>query len=96
MIDAGDSKAVKAELKTHKLKRERELEELREVLSKPIGRAVIWRVLEYCGVYRLSYTGLASSTDFREGHRDVGLWLLSEIHKANPSAYIQMQQELSI
>lgn len=92
-VDAGDTKAVKQVEKAHKLRRLAETEHLREVLGTVSGRAVLWAVLEDCGIYRLSYHNNPHETAFREGNRQVGLRLLAEIHAAAPHAYIQMQQE---
>lgn len=91
--NAGDVKAVRAETKKARLKLEQEREEMRNTLASPDGRAVVWRILEQCGIYRSSFQGEALTMAFNEGKRQIGLWLLSELQQANPGAYLAMQRD---
>lgn len=90
--DVGEEVQVKVKTTTKKLKREKELEELKGLLSIYANRAFYWRLLSHCGVYKNSYTG-NSTTFFNEGKRAVGLWLLDEIFEASPTIFNQMQNE---
>lgn len=75
-----------------KLGRERELSDLRVVLSTREGRRFIWRYLCESGVFRTSFTG-NSYTYFNEGRREIGIRLMADIDAAQPEAYFQMGQE---
>lgn len=68
--------------------------EVREILKTYEGRKLIWRILEQCGVYRVSFTGDALETAFREGQRSTGLWILTEIVFTNgPDTFSIMSRE---
>jgi len=72
---------------------ERELNDLRFVLSYPEGRRVMWKILSEAGVFRGSWTGVASSTDHNEGKRYIGLGILETVMKARPEAFLQMMND---
>ena len=54
------------------LHRQYQTEDFKAAASTPSGRAVLWRILDVCGVHRASFTGDANHTFFREGQRKVG------------------------
>ncbi len=93
MSDTGDFKQVKKTKKKVQLRRERETAELKALLSSPIMRHFVWRVLERCGIYKTSFTGDAAHTFFNEGQRQMGLWLLTEIEDSDKNALSLMQSE---
>ncbi len=92
-MDTGDIKQVGKKKTKAQLRRLRETEWLKEVLSKEGGRDFIWRLLSECGNYHTTFTGEINSTLVKEGRRQIGLWVLAEIHEADPGAYIFMQEE---
>ncbi len=75
-----------------KLERDQEKADFAWLMSDRRGRRFIWRMLETTGVYRSSFTG-NSETFFREGARNVGLKLISDIHEFAPDAYPLMLEE---
>jgi len=90
--DAGDKGEVKKTKDRVRNKREKELNEMRAVLSSYEGRSVLWRILEGAGIYKQSFTG-NSTTFFNEGMRKVGLELLVEIDAADSKVYGKMRDE---
>ena len=91
-FDAGNPSDVKKSKTKAQLQKEREREELRQILSTVGGRAFVWRTLEKCGVYRTSFTG-NSTTFFNEGKRSIGLELIEDVFAADIHAYTRMRQE---
>jgi len=75
-----------------KVERDQEKADFAWLMSDKRGRRFIWRMLETTGVYRSSFTG-NSETFFREGARNVGLKLISDIHEFAPDAYPMMLEE---
>lgn len=73
-------------------KLQRDFDDLKAVLSTRNGRRFLWRTLSNCGVFELSYTG-TSETYFREGQRNIGLKLMSEINDADKTAMSLMMRE---
>lgn len=68
--------------------------EVHMLLSTYEGRHLLWRILEKCGIYRTSFTGDAQLTAFREGERNIGLWVLTEIVFTNgPDTFSIMSRE---
>ena len=92
-LDVGSETQVQTRKNKTKNKRDREEIELRTILDTYGGRAYIWRMLSRCGVFQLSYTGDPQSTFFREGQRDIGLYILKEIMTLDPTSFQKMQQE---
>jgi len=90
--NVADPKQVKEAGRKVERKREKELNDLRRILSEDFGRRFIWRYLELCGVFKSSFTG-NSETFFNEGKRVVGLTMIKDINDANPEAYLQMVYE---
>ena len=72
--------------------RELQIKDVRWLMAHAEGRRIVWRLLEHAGIYRTSFTG-NSGTFFNEGRRDVGLFLLAEVHEAAPQAYTKMLRE---
>ena len=97
MIDAGDKVIVQKQHKKARLRVEREKEELRALLSQPGNRAVMWRILSKCGVFRDNpFPHSHGEMARHEGQRSVGLWLLQEIEVADPRAYTVMRNEATL
>lgn len=57
--------------------------DLEYVMADARGRRVMRAIVASTGVFRSSYTG-NSETFYREGRREVGLWLLNLITRAAP------------
>lgn len=94
MTDVGDKEIVQKVQKKHKIKRDAEKEDLRALLRSPQGRAVLWRILSYCGVYSDNpFPDLPGAMARHEGKRHIGLWLIREIHDADPHAYARIRDE---
>lgn len=74
------------------IQRAQEVEDFKHVVGSVEGRRFLWRLLEKTGVYRSSFTG-SSETFFREGQRNVGLFLIGEIHEICPEVYTTMLKE---
>lgn len=72
--------------------RDKEVEDVKLIMSSREGRRFMWRMLEMCGVYRSSFTG-NSETFFREGQRNIGLMLLADIHEHCPDGFTTMLKE---
>jgi hypothetical protein len=91
-FDASNPNEVKKRKTKAQLKREREIEEFKQILSTYGGRAYVWRLLELCGVYRTSFTG-NSTTFLNEGKRQIGLHVIEDIFASDPHAYAQIRIE---
>lgn len=90
--DVGDIEQVKEKKTKAQLEKERQVEELRYILSTSGGRNWIWRLLSECKIYKAKVTDQLLT--FREiGREDIGLWILAEIMETEPYAYIKMQEE---
>lgn len=75
-----------------KREKDREVADLKKVLSSPEGRRYVWRLMSAAGVFRTSFTG-NSTTFFNEGKREIGLTVLSEVMSASMGSFTQMQTE---
>jgi len=95
VLNAADAKQVKEAGKSVKDQRKREIDDIRNVLSGFSGRRFFWRVLSECGLFRISHEigGKPEDTIFREGKRNIGLFLLNDMNEADPDAYLKMVNE---
>jgi len=83
--DTSDPQVVRKKKRKFELDHEQSIEEFRHVLDTREGRAVIWRILELCGVFKQSYTGNPEDTFFNEGKRKVGLEIRLMFEELGPS-----------
>lgn len=90
--NAADEDQVKSAKKKELSKRERELDDIRFVLSSDKGQSFLWRYLEACGVYQTSFADNSNLMSFKEGQRSVGLKLLSDIIEADSNKFLQMMK----
>lgn len=89
MKNASDAAEVKNAKVKEKLERDKELGDIRYLISSAQGKRAFWRYLEMCGVYKSSFTG-SSETFFLEGQRNIGLKILADIMEADAKAYLSM------
>jgi hypothetical protein len=62
--------------------------DMKTVLATASGRRLLRRILGHCDLEQSSFVpGCADVSAFREGRRDVGLWLISQI-KAHRNFYL--------
>lgn len=76
--------------------REKELADLRDVMSTNGGRRVMYRALIKAGIYTTSFNVEAvnsGSVYFNEGRRNHGLWLMAELEEAAPASFSEMIKE---
>ena len=88
-----DDKKEKNLAKLREIRRIRELNDIRKVLSSPEGRRFYWRVMARAGAFHSSYTGDNNATNFNCGRQDIGYFLLDELLEAEPTTLAQMQRE---
>lgn len=88
---SNESEVRSAHIK-EKLKQESYENQLKFILQSEQGRAIIWKILGDCGIFKSSFTG-SSETFFLEGKRSIGLSLLADLMRVDPNAFIKMQQE---
>lgn len=72
--------------------RDRELNDVRFLLSLPEGKRFLWRYLGICRLFETSFRMSAEMAYF-EGIRSVGLKLLADITESNPQAFVDMMKE---
>lgn len=90
--DHGDQTQVKKRKTKAQLESERCQEELRQLLSHKSNRYFVWRLLSECGLFR-STSADPHNMAIMSGKRDVGIWLITEMFKADDTAFSKMQLE---
>lgn len=73
MTDVGDPVQVNSKKKRWDLEQDRRTEDFKLTMTTPAGRAVMWRLLELCGIYSSSYHGDVNDFLINEGKRKIGL-----------------------
>lgn len=89
-MNTASEKQVATASRKAKRQREADLADLRAVAATPGGVRVLRRILERCGVYKLSYAPDAGATAFNEGMRNIGLWILSEVEESAPEQIVAL------
>ena len=90
-VKAHDRAASSLELEQNAA-RKTEIEDVKWLMGHKQGRRFVTRLLDKAGVYRTSFTG-NSETFFREGQRNLGLFVLSEVMELAPEQHAQMLKE---
>lgn len=75
-----------------RMAREREVADLRNLMSTPSGRRFMWRLLDKAGIFKSSMTG-NSQTFFLEGQRNIGLFLMAQVNEHCLDEYVLMLTE---
>ena len=75
--------------------RTQELEDIHSLMNREAGRRVIFRMLTRAGIHSSSYNVDSPERHifFKEGQRNIGLWLLAEIQESCPELYLKMLEE---
>lgn len=83
-----------ADEKAAKIKRARELEDIRWLMSTDRGRRTLWRLLSECATFNEpAVFGASDMTYYNLGKQSVGRFLLSEIDQGGPEFYETMKRE---
>lgn len=91
--NVGDEQEVQSRTDKIKHTRDTELVELRRILADKGGRNFIYRLLNYCGLYK-DDRGLESSRlHERAGERGIANWVLAEVFEADPNSYASLIAE---
>lgn len=93
-FNAADETAVRRrEIEAENTARQQD-EDLARILETPGGRRFLRRVLDCCGIFRLSFDPTnARLTDFHEGARNVGQWLWAEMERVDLKHALQCLRE---
>ena len=92
-INIGDEKQTKKRKTKLDLIRERELEDMRFLLSIPQGRRTLWRLLAKYKLLKTISVYDAHRMAIASGYRDAGLWLLGEVETADKNGYLKLFKE---
>lgn len=90
--NAADQETLKVRERLEKRRDNRQRAALKMVMSSVEGREFIWMLLDRCGIFRSSFTG-NSETFFREGERNIGLYLTAQLNRECVTEYASMQRE---
>lgn len=91
-LDAAQTQVQKNRL-LEEMDRDGEIAQLNALLQDEGMRDFLWRVLGHCHIFQSTYQKNFGDMALLEGNRQIGLWLLSEICEADPTAEIAMKQK---
>ncbi len=91
--DEESAKAVTAERKKEEKRAERDISDLRKVLSSVEGRRLIWRWLTKGGMFRCSFVPNANETAFNEGRRAWANEMMAEMDLHAPGQLVTALKE---
>lgn len=91
--DANDPKQVKRRDIEAKRREKNSREVLATLLATPAGRNWMWELMAATHIFETSFAPDAMNMAFREGERNIGLRLVSQITSTIPDAMVQMMKE---
>jgi hypothetical protein len=91
--DAGDAVSVKSKEKLAKVREERRLNGLRQIMGSADGRLWMWQFLSECGLFSVIFNG-NSKDYFNLGQRNAGMPIFLDIQRHCLDEYILMCQEM--
>lgn len=77
----------------HQSMAEQEKADFLELMGCAWGRRFADRLLEQTHVFTTSFTGEPQSTAFKEGERNIGLWLIAQINDHAPESLALLLKE---
>lgn len=90
--DTGDAKSVRSKEQRAKIREERRLTGLKEIMGSQAGRVWMWDFLCACGLFSVVFNG--NSRDyFQLGMRNSGMPVFGEIQKHCMNEYLVMVKE---
>lgn len=93
-LDLRGQEATKADKDlVEKLEVEAESADVKWLMGSKRGRRIVWRLLDQCGVFRLTFNPNAMQMAFAEGNRNFGNRMLTIIHSLCPELYPTMVKE---
>lgn len=90
MDNAASPKNIKAKGSREERLRQREVDDLKVVLSSIHGKRLIWRLLSKCGTFQSVHHPSGSQVYYNAGKQDLGHFLMTEIVEADPPKLIEM------
>ena len=70
--------AIKKRKTEQKVKEKNDLLAIEYVMSNPLGRRFVWRILEQCKVFE-SIWSESNRLHYNSGKQDIGHWLMTEL-----------------
>lgn len=90
--DTGDRLSVKDKEKRAKVREERRLNGLRQIMSTPEGRLWMWDFLSACGLFAVVFNG-NSKDYFNLGQRNAAMPIFADIQRLCMEQYLLMVKE---
>lgn len=70
--------------------RKQELKDIKDLMASKFGHRFIWRLLSRAGIFRANPIEAHAAMAHREGQRQLGLMVFSDIMTACPETYLKM------
>jgi hypothetical protein len=90
---AGQEARERDEVALARVKRQRELEDIKWLMSSRQGRRIMWRLLDLTGPTRSSFDTNALRMAWNEGNRNFGVQMLEEVLRYCSETYRVMVKE---
>ncbi|MCE4056303.1 Bbp19 family protein [Pseudomonas sp. Au-Pse12] len=92
-MDQQDEQQQREQTLAEQIARAQEIADFRWLMNDPRGRRFMWRSMGRCRVFQPSIGPTDAATNFNEGQRNVGLFLLGEINELCPALFSVMAAE---
>lgn len=91
--NAADQEQVKEAGKKEKSGRQRDLDDVYNILQTRGGRRFFYRLIQSAGIFQGGMSPSSDSAFYKEGSRNSGLMVLADLNEADPSSYNKMISE---
>ncbi len=82
----------RAEKAENELSAQRLNSDYSKVLETPEGQRVLWDTMSQAGVFQDGFDERPTVMGFKNGQRNIGLYVFKKVQRARPNAFVQMQR----
>ena len=93
MHDLTDKKDIEEQEIKAKIIRDRELNDIRAVLSTNAGRRFVWKLLERCKAFGSIYDSDSKFMAYLSGQQDLGHYIMAEITETDENLLFKLMKE---
>lgn len=94
--NVADPRQVKDAKQRAKLRREREVSDLKAVMSTPEGRRFVWRLLDLGQIFESRFRMNSLEMAFVEGNANLATAIYADIDAECPELFLKMRNEVKL
>lgn len=90
---SGEARAREAKGLARSVAKAQDADDFKWLMADERGRRLVWKLLSQAKVFHSTFGSTDAETNFLVGQRNMGLYLLGQIHELCPERYVEMLME---